>query len=97
MSSCLCACVLSARASTSDTSPQEAGSRRCTPHLRTSAAACRSPAVAAATAIWHMQPTMAAVDELSAPPDSGSRKPAALRNHAPSSQCAVGFARPASP
>ena len=27
------------------------------------------------TTSWHMQPTIAATDELSAPPESGSKKP----------------------
>lgn len=27
------------------------------------------------TTSWHMQPTMAATEELSAPPESGSKKP----------------------
>jgi hypothetical protein len=30
------------------------------------------------TTSWHMQPTIAATDELSAPPESGNRKPDAL-------------------
>jgi hypothetical protein len=34
---------------------------------RTSASARVSPAAAAAVASWHMDPTMAAVEELSAP------------------------------
>jgi hypothetical protein len=46
-------------------------------HLTASASTRWSPAAAAAHTIWHMQPTMAATLELSAPPLSGSRKPAA--------------------
>lgn len=45
------------------------------PMRRVSAATWLSPAAAAATASWHMVPTMAAVAELSAPPERGSRKP----------------------
>lgn len=41
--------------------------------LRTSAETFASPAAAAATASWHMEPTMAAVELLSAPPESGRR------------------------
>jgi hypothetical protein len=40
---------------------------------RTSAATVASPAAAVETASWHMLPTMAAVELLSAPPDSGSK------------------------
>ena len=58
--------------------PQGLGSR----HLLASSTTRWSPSAAAVATIWHMQPTMAAVEELSAPPDSGSRYPAA-----PASQC----------
>jgi len=45
-----------------------------------------SPSAQAWVTIWHMHPTMAAVEALSAPPDRGNRYPAApagaaLRDH----------------
>ena len=46
-------------------------------YLRASARTLSSPSAHAAVTIWHMHPTMAAVEELSAPPDRGSRYPAA--------------------
>lgn len=41
--------------------------------LRTSTATLASPEAAAATASWHIDPTIAAVELLSAPPESGRR------------------------
>lgn len=46
-------------------------------HLTASASTSSSPSAMAAHTIWHMQPAMAATAELSAPPDSGSKKPLA--------------------
>lgn len=51
--------------------------RQSATHLRASASTCASPRSAACTTICAMAPTMAAVELLSAPPDSGSRKPEA--------------------
>lgn len=50
-------------------------------HLRASSSTSSSPSSIAFTTIWHMQPTMAQVADESAPPDRGSRKPAAPDLH----------------
>ena len=46
-------------------------------HLRASARTLSSPSAQAWVTIWHMHPTIAAVEALSAPPERGKRYPAA--------------------
>ena len=46
-------------------------------HLRASAMTLSSPSTQAWVTIWHMHPTMAAVEALSAPPDRGNKYPEA--------------------